>query len=153
MLQCSRINSHQGAVMQTQDGPPYKHYNTFWCHPHYYNLKGVCISVTLAVTLMDVFQCESVVLSDRYICTVQSGTNQDWSMVSMVIPSIRPPTEATRLSATTLLRTWGWGHILATILHSSTSTTWENIKKIYIFSSNLKFDFEGNIPDRYSNEK
>ena len=148
MLQCSRINSHQGAVMQTQDGPPYKHYNTFWCHPHNYNLTSVCVSVTLAVTLMDVFQCESVVLSDRYICTVQSRTNWNRTMVfmvSMVIPSIRPPTEATRLSATTLLGTWGWGHILATILHSSMSTTWENIQK-NIFSLNLKFGFEGNIP-------
>ena len=70
----------------------------------------------------------------------------------MVIPSIRPPTEATRLSATTLLGTWGWGHILATILHSSTSTTWENIQK-NIFSLNLKFGFEGNIPYWYSNDK
>ena len=72
-------------------------------------------------------------------------------MVSMVIPSIRPPTEATRLSATTLLGTWGWGHILATILHSSTSTTWENIKKTFLLT--LKATYHLDIQMNYEKKK
>ena len=67
VYQSSHINIHQGAV-----GPKIVHH-----HTNITTQSGVsghlnrCVSVSgMIVTLMDVFTCESVVLSDRYMCNV-----------------------------------------------------------------------------------